>query len=66
MHLDVVDLRAFYYRTSLGRAAQKAIRDRVMEIWPNVDGETIAGFGFAAPMLRPFLQQARRVISLMP
>ena len=66
MHLDVVDLRAFYYRTSLGRAAQKAIRDRVMEIWPNVDGEAIAGFGFAAPMLRPFLQQARRVISLMP
>jgi SAM-dependent methyltransferase len=66
MHLDVVDLKAFYYRTSLGRAAQKAIRDRVVEFWPDVSGDTVAGFGFAAPMLRPFLGSARRVISLMP
>jgi len=66
MHLDVIDLKAFYYRTSLGRAAQKAIRDRVVEMWPDVKGDTIAGFGFAAPMLRPFLRDARRVISLMP
>ena len=27
---------------------------------------TVAGFGFAAPLLRPFLTDARRVISLMP
>ena len=25
MHLDVLDLRNFYYRTQLGRAAQKAL-----------------------------------------
>ena len=66
MHLDVVDLKAFYYRTPLGRAAQKAIRDKVVAIWPRASGETVAGFGFAAPMLRPFLGDARRVISLMP
>ena len=29
MHLDVVDLRNFYYRTQLGRVAQRAIRDKV-------------------------------------
>ena len=41
MHLDVLDLRNFYYRTRLGRAAQKAIRDRVLKIWPKVDGQQL-------------------------
>ena len=29
MHLDVLDLRNFYYRTGLGRTAQRAIRGQV-------------------------------------
>lgn len=66
MHLDVTDLRAFYYRTRLGRAAQKAIRDRVTGFWQDWKGQTVAGFGFAVPLLRPFLDDARRVIALMP
>ena len=66
MHLDVLDLRTFYYRTRLGRAAQKTIRDQIVSFWPSAKGETVAGFGFAAPMLRPFLADARRVTALMP
>ena len=66
MHLDVKDLRAFYYRTRLGRAAQGAIRDRLIEAWGDPKGLTVAGFGFAAPLLRPFLGRSRRVIALMP
>ena len=66
MHLDVLDLRNFYYRTRLGRAAQKAIRDRVLKMWPKVDGQTVVGFGFAVPLLRPYLGQATRVVGLMP
>jgi SAM-dependent methyltransferase len=66
MHLDVVDLRAFYYRTKLGRIAQQAMREQVVELWPDTKGQTVAGFGFAAPMLRPFLPHARRVLCLMP
>ncbi|SFA99573.1 hypothetical protein SAMN05421688_2202 [Poseidonocella pacifica] len=66
MHLDVQDLRNFYYRSHLGRAAQKAIRDRVRLIWPDVRGQTVVGFGFAVPLLRPFLAEARRVTALMP
>jgi SAM-dependent methyltransferase len=66
MHLDVVDLKAFYYRTTLGRVAQRAIRDQVRGLWPDVKGRTVAGFGFAAPVLRPFLGEARRVTSFMP
>ncbi len=66
MHLDVLDLRNFYYRTQLGRAAQKAIRDQVMTLWPEAKGRTVVGFGFAVPLLRPYLEEARRVIGLMP
>ncbi|GAB5437419.1 methyltransferase domain-containing protein [Falsiruegeria mediterranea] len=66
MHLDVQDLRNFYYRSTLGRAAQAAVRGRVQAIWPQATGQTIAGFGFAVPLLRPYLGDARRVIGLMP
>jgi SAM-dependent methyltransferase len=68
MHLDVRDLRTFYYRTPLGRVAQRAIRDQVTAFWApeEVRGQTVVGFGFAVPLLRPFLEPARRVIALMP
>lgn len=66
MHLDVLDLRTFYYRTGLGRAAQRAIRTQVTRLWPEAKGQTVVGAGFAAPLLRPYLAQARRVVCLMP
>lgn len=66
MHLDVLDLRKFYYRSVLGRAAQKAIQNELVQMWPDAKGQMVVGFGFAVPLLRPFLQQARRVIGLMP
>ncbi|MBM3614775.1 MAG: class I SAM-dependent methyltransferase [Alphaproteobacteria bacterium] len=66
MHLDVLDLRNFYYRTQLGRVAQRAIRDRMVDLWPPLAGQTVVGFGFAVPLLRPYLAEARRVIGLMP
>ena len=66
MHLDVQDLRNFYYRSTLGRAAQASVRNRLLELWPEAAGQTMAGFGFAAPLMRPYLAEARRVIALMP
>ena len=66
MHLDVLDLRNFYYRTQLGRVAQRAIRDQVAGLWTSHKGLTVAGFGFAVPLLRPFLAESRRVMALMP
>ncbi|RYH09292.1 class I SAM-dependent methyltransferase [Tropicimonas sp. IMCC6043] len=68
MHLDVLELRNFYYRTKLGRVAQRVIRDRMVEFWPPEEarGRTVAGFGFPVPLLRPYLGHARRVIALMP
>lgn len=66
MHLDVQDLRKFYYRSPLGRAAQSVIRQALCALWPEAAGQTVVGFGFAVPLLRPFLKDARRVIALMP
>lgn len=66
MHLDVVDLRAFYYRTQLGRAVQRDLQTVIRRQWANTKGEFVVGFGFAAPLLRPYLADARRVLSLMP
>lgn len=66
MHLDVLDLRNFYYRSALGRAAQKVIREELIRLWPEAKGQTVAGYGFAVPLLRPYLKSARRVIGLMP
>lgn len=66
MHLDVHDLRDFYYRSALGRAAQRVIRDELVRLWPDANAQTVVGFGFAVPLLRPYLPGARRVIGLMP
>ncbi|PWE32145.1 hypothetical protein DDZ14_11890 [Maritimibacter sp. 55A14] len=66
MHLDVLNLKSFYYRTRLGRTAQRAIRAKLLELWPEAQGQSVVGFGFAAPLLRTYLTEARRVIGLMP
>lgn len=66
MHLDVGTLRNFYYRNALGRVAQKIIRNQMLRFWPEAQGQTVVGYGFAAPLMRPYLPQARRVIALMP
>ena len=66
MHLDVQDLRNFYYRSTLGRAVQKTVREQITTLWPEAKGQTVAGYGFAVPFLRPYLRDSRRTIALMP
>ena len=66
MHLDVTELRRFYYRTELGGIAQRTIRAAIAAHWPDVKNANIAGFGFALPFLRPFKAEAQRVVGLMP
>ncbi len=66
MHLDVVDLRAFYYRTKLGRSVQRVLQEAMLRLWPETEGLVIAGYGFAAPVLRPFLGKTAKVLNLMP
>ena len=66
MHFDVVDLDAFYGKTRLGRIARNAVRARMRELWPHTRGLNLLGFGFAVPLLGPYLDAAHRVTALMP
>jgi SAM-dependent methyltransferase len=66
MHLDVQRLHSFYYRSAIGRVAQRVVRDQVTTFWPEAKQQSVGGFGFAVPLLRPYLPDARRVIGLMP
>lgn len=65
MWTDVVDLRDFY-ATALGRTAQRAIRRRLREMWPDLHGQRLLGLGYATPFLRPFVGEAERVLAMMP
>ncbi|WP_244444378.1 class I SAM-dependent methyltransferase [Tepidicaulis marinus] len=63
--MDVADLRDFYARP-LGRMTRRHLSRRIREIWPDVRGMDVAGFGYATPYLRLFLDEAERVLALMP
>lgn len=65
MHLDVIDLLAFY-RTPLGVITRQLVRKRLRELWPDVKGARIAGLGFSTPFLRTFLPEPDRLLALMP
>lgn len=65
MHMDVADLRDFYARP-LGRMTRRHLGRRIREIWPDLHGMDVAGFGYATPYLRLFLDEAERVLGLMP
>jgi SAM-dependent methyltransferase len=66
MHLDVVELRSFYYTTGLGQMVRRMVRERLRALWPDIRGQNLVGFGFAAPFLRPFMEEAARTLCLMP
>ena len=65
MWSDVVDLRDFY-ASSLGQVAARAVRARLRLAWPDVRGLRVLGLGYAPPVLRPFAEEAERVVAAMP
>lgn len=62
---DVVDLAEFY-RSRLGIIARRIIAHRIRARWRDTRGMTVAGLGYAAPYLGGFLNEAARVMALMP
>lgn len=65
MWIDVVDLRDFY-ETPRGQVARHMIRRGVRSLWPDLRGQRLLGLGYATPYLRQYLDQAERVIAMMP
>lgn len=62
---DIIDLREFY-ANPLGRAVRRLLRQRMRDFWPNVQGMTVLGLGYATPYLRIFEGEAERVLAAMP
>ena len=62
---DVLDLEEFYGST-LGQTTARLLRARLREVWPSVRGEAVLGLGYATPLLRPFVEEAARVLAFMP
>ncbi|MEM8853652.1 MAG: methyltransferase domain-containing protein [Pseudomonadota bacterium] len=65
MHLDVGELNAFYL-SPMGRIVRQIVTAEVRAIWPSVTADRLAGLGHVTPYLRPFLDEAERVVALMP
>lgn len=65
MRPDVEEVRNFYH-TQLGAVARRLLVHRIRALWPNVRGQTVLGLGYATPYMQLFLQEAERVIAVMP
>ncbi|HUB84553.1 MAG TPA: methyltransferase domain-containing protein [Rhizomicrobium sp.] len=65
MDHDSANLSAFY-ASPLGQVAARLIGNRLLEIWPDVRGTRVLGYGFAIPFLPAFAQSAERVVALIP
>ena len=65
MHLDVIDLMAFY-KTPLGHLARMSIQRALRQLWPDLKGYSLMAYGFSTPFLRPFHGEAERVLAIMP
>ncbi len=65
MYRSVYDLRAFY-AGKVGRVVRRVLRERIRAFWPDVKSLRVMGCGYASPYLRIFMEEAERVLALMP
>lgn len=55
-----------FYASPVGQVARRVIQRRLREIWPDVRGARLLGYGFAVPYLRRYAAEAELVAALMP
>lgn len=63
--MDILDLEQFY-ASPLGRVAIQALSERLSNIWPDVVGDRVLGFGYPHPFLPLFQERAERLLVFMP
>lgn len=66
MHRDVIDLRNFYNRTVLGAHAGATLAAALRELWPDLRGQVVAGYGYPVPVLDGAGDQGPPHLALMP
>ena len=63
--MDARELSQFY-KSAMGQRARRVILPRLRQVWPNVKGQRLLGYGFAIPYLQAFLPEAERGIAVSP
>ncbi len=63
--MDIADIHKFY-SSPLGRLAQKYLMRKIIDLWPDVANEIIAGYGYPLPYLDKYGSQAQQIAVLMP
>jgi SAM-dependent methyltransferase len=65
MQFDAAGLASFY-EEPMGQVTRRLVLKRLRLVWPDLRGLRVLGYGFAIPYLRPLMDEAERVIALMP
>ena len=65
MYRSVYDLKGFY-NSKVGRVVRRLMQERIRSFWPDVHDMKVLGCGYATPYLRIFMEEAERVIGVMP
>jgi SAM-dependent methyltransferase len=65
MVMDVT-AAAEFYATPRGAMAAHLLRQRLMALWPRLDGQSVLGLGYAMPYLRLWREHAARTVALTP
>ena len=55
-----------FYDSPMGQRTRRLILRRLRQVWPNLKGRRLLGYGFARPYLRAFLPEAERCIAALP
>lgn len=65
MRQTVIHLEQFY-ASRLGAAAGAMVGRRLQNLWPDLAGRDVLGYGYGWPYLSPYSQAAQRVVLAMP
>lgn len=63
--LNAYDLKSFYNGLK-GRIVRNLIRQKILSLWPDIKNQSVMGYGYALPYLRPYLENSDRVFNMMP
>ncbi len=65
MSYTVYNLKQFY-ASRAGRLVRRLLASHIHDIWPDVTGQSLMGYGYAVPYLKRYQEEAERVCAVMP
>ena len=63
---DDADATARFYGTACGGLAARLVGERLTLLWPDLDGLSVLGIGYAVPYLPAWCERAARCVALTP